>query len=97
MALVEQDVLGPDVTVDDAAPVRVVQRFGDLAHDVHRGVDRQAPLAREPVTQRLPGDEGHDVIAVPAGLAAVVQGEDVRVAELGGDADLAAEALVLRA
>ena len=50
--VVQQDVLGLDVAVDDAVPVRVVERVGDLARDAHGLVDRQLRLAVEPVAQR---------------------------------------------
>jgi len=41
---VYEDVVRLDVAVDDAAPVRVRERVGDLARDARRVSDRQAPL-----------------------------------------------------
>ena len=52
VALGEQDVLRLDVAVHDAVAVRVVERVGHLARDAERLVDRQLPLAVEPVAER---------------------------------------------
>ena len=42
LAVVEQNVLGLDVAMDHAVPVRVVERVGHLARDPHGFVDRAA-------------------------------------------------------
>ena len=89
----EQDVLRLDVAVDDAALVRVLERFGRLAGDAERVVQRELLLAVEPVPERLALDERHDVVEQPLGLARVVEAEDVGVLEGGGDADFAEEAV----
>ena len=51
LALVEQDVLGLDVAVDDAEAMGVGQRRGDRPGDPERHVDRQrlprGPAGRE--------------------------------------------------
>ena len=57
----EQDVLGLDVAVHHAVLVGVAQRRGDVAGDAHGVVDRELPLARQAVAQRLALDVGHDV------------------------------------
>jgi hypothetical protein len=44
VALRQQDVLGLDVPVDDAVPVRVVEGVGDLARDPQRLVERELRL-----------------------------------------------------
>ena len=41
VAVVQQDVVGLDVAVDDALPVRVVERVGGLTRDPHRLVHRE--------------------------------------------------------
>ena len=93
LAVVQQDVLGLDVAVDDAVAVRVVERGGDLAGDPDRVVDRELLLPVEPVAQRLALDERHDVEEEAVGLARVEQREDVRVLEVGGELDLGQEPL----
>ena len=45
VALLEQDVLGLDVAMDDAVRVGVAERVGDLAGDAERVVERELPLA----------------------------------------------------
>src|SRR6266851_4844223 len=47
----------------------------------------------QPLPQRLALHERHDVIQQTGGLARVEQREDMRMAELGGEADLTEEAL----
>src|SRR3954470_9551580 len=53
LAILEEDVLGLDVAVNDAVPVRVVERAGDLAGDSQRVVDRELPLAIQSRAKRL--------------------------------------------
>ncbi len=96
---VDQDVLGLDVAVDDAAVVRGAQRAGDLDRVGDRLGDRQAAQAADALLERLALDVlEHDVgrrVAVVALLAGVDDLDDVRVVELGHGAGLAAEALQL--
>ena len=89
----EQDVLGLDVAVDDAVPVGVVERAGDLTGDPERVVDRELALAPEPVAERLALDERHGEPELAAGLTGVENGQDVGMLEPGGELDLALEAL----
>ena len=49
--LVEQNVVGLDVAVDDAALVRVGERVGDLAQHAPRLVDRQLPVLVQPLAR----------------------------------------------
>ena len=89
----EQQVLGLDVAVDHAVPVRVLERPGGLGGDPKRRVHRQLPLPPEPVAERLALDERHGEPELAGGLARVVDREDVRVLQPGGELDLALEAL----
>jgi len=59
--VVEQNVLGLDVAVNHAMPMRVVERVSHLACDAHRFVDAKLRLAIQLVANRLALDEGHDV------------------------------------
>ena len=93
LVAVEQDVLGLDVAVDDAVPVRVVQREPDLAGDADGGRHREPPLALQPPAQGLARHVRHHVIEEPVGLARVEERQDVGVGEAGDEADLAEEAL----
>ena len=77
--------------MDDAGAVRVAQRVGHLARDLERVADRELPLPREPLPQRLALDVGHDVEDQAIHLVGVVQRQDVRVMQPGRDLDLAQE------
>ena len=85
----------PSISVrrDHALPMRVVERARDLLRQPHGLVDRQLLLALQAVAQRLPFHVRHDVEEEVVGLARIVQREDVRVLEVGGDADLVEEPL----
>ena len=89
----QQDVRGLDVAVHDAVAMSVVERLGHFAGDPKRLVQAQLLLALQPLAQRLAGDERHDVIKEPAGLARVVQRQDVGVLQLGREPDLPQEPL----
>ena len=89
----EQDILWFDVAVDDVPFVGVPQGVGDLQRDMNRVVDRELGLAVEPVAQRFPFDERHDVVEQAVGLPGIVETEDVRVLELGGHANFTVESL----
>ena len=91
--VLEQDVLRLDVAVDHALAVGVVQRGRDLPRQPQGLVHRELLLPGQPRPQRFAGDVGHDVVEQSVGLARVDQAEDVRVLEVGGDLDLAEEAL----
>ena len=93
VAVLEQDVLGLDVAVDDAVLVGVGQRFRGLAGDLDRVVEGKLLLPVQAVPQGLALDERHDVVEDAVRLARVVQAEDVGVLQVGGDPDLAEEAV----
>ena len=87
----EEDVLGLHVPVDDAVPVRVVQRARRLMGDPYGVVEGKLVLALEPVSKGLPFDVRHGKPEEPGRLAGVMDREDMRVLEAGGELDLAQE------
>jgi hypothetical protein len=99
----QQNVLGLDVAVDDAARVGERQRVRYLAGDSQCVGERQWTVAAQAIPQRLSLDVRHDIIeevrAVGAGIrnpwhpTGVVEPEDVRMVELRGDLNLAKETL----
>ena len=93
--LVDQDVLGLDVAVDDVAGVGGAEGAGDLDRVGDRLVDGQAAHAADAVLQRLALDVLEDDVRPAVLLAGVDDADDVRVGELGDRARLAAEALEL--
>jgi len=89
----EEDVLRLDVPMDDAVLVGVVQRAGGLPADLEGHIHGKLPLAANPVAEALALDEGHGEPQPAGDLARVQHGEDVRVLQPGGEADLALESL----
>jgi hypothetical protein len=81
--------------------VRVAQGVRYLARDAQRVVEGELLLALQPVAQRFPFYEGHDVIQESAGrfrrTPGVIQRQDMRMVQVGGGRDLAQEALGPRA
>ena len=92
-AVVEQDVLGLDVAVDDAVAVRVVQGVGDIAGDADGLVHTELRLAVELVADRLALDVRHYIVEEAVGGARVEEGEDVRVLKACRGLDLLDKAL----
>ena len=88
-AIVQQHVLGLDVSVDHPMAVGVVERSGHLGGDPHRLGDGQLLLPSQPVTERLPLHEWHHVVDGAVDLPGVVQRQDVRMLQIGGGLDLA--------
>ena len=88
-----EDVLGLDVPMDDALPMRVRQRRRHFAKQMHRVLHGYLLATRQTGAQRLPFDEGHREVRKPARLACRQQWDDVRVLQSRGEADLALEAL----
>ena len=89
--MLQQDVGGLDVTVDDAAGVRVVERRGDPTED--RGeLPGTGPAAAQQLVERHPVDEPHRDVVQPARAVGVVHVDDGRVVEGGRAASLPVEA-----
>src|SRR2546426_12470093 len=80
-------------SVDDALPVGVAERVGDVAGDPERLVEREPALAPQAMAQRLSLEVRHDVVEQPCRLARREDWHDVRVAELRGKVDFADEPL----
>ena len=79
--------------MDDAPAVRVVERLGHFGGDLQRLGRGEPRLAGQALAQRIAFDERHDVVQEPGGRARVVQRQDVRVSQVGGDVDFADKAL----
>ena len=92
-AVVQQDVLGLDVAVDHAVPVRIVERVGDFARDPHRFVDAELRLAIQLLAERLALDVGHDVVEEAVRRARIEQRQDVRMLQRRRRLDLDDEPL----
>ena len=78
--------------MDDALVVGVLQRLADRRDDGERLFGFEFAVAQQ-VAEVHAVDEFHDEIEESAGFAEVVDGDDVRVVELGEQFGLAGEAL----
>ena len=93
LAVLQQDVLGLDVAVDDAALVGELEGGGDFLREPQRVVDGKLLLAMEPGPEGLALDEGHHIVEEAVGVAGVDQPQDVGMLEAGGGLDLGEEAV----
>ena len=91
-ALVEQDVVGLDVAVDDFVSVRVGERVGDLPGDAGRVPDREPPLGFEELAQGRAVDAPHDDVKDLLLPSDLVNRHDVRMLEPRDGLRLAQEA-----
>ena len=89
----DQDVAGLDVAVDQAGAVRGVERAGDAGADVHRELGAEPLLLVEQLAQALAVDELHHDGLAAVVVDRVVDGDDVRVVQLGDGDRLATEPL----
>ena len=89
----QQDVRRLDVAVDDAGPVRRVERVGDLLDDADGPFRWQRAVGGEQGSQVAAPDQAHVDEHALLDHAEVVDRDDVRGVETGGDPGLAAEAL----
>jgi hypothetical protein len=93
-SLADHDVRRLDVPMDQSAAMRFDERAGDHLEDASHAGGRLGACALDEELQRRPVEQLHRVIEDSVGRVAVVVDRDrIRVLELGGDLDLALEAL----
>ncbi len=88
---VDQDVVGLDVAMDDAALMGVSERIRDVAHDSSRLVDRERAVLVQQLRDIVARDVRHHEENDAALLVDRVDVDDVRVVELRGHLGLAQE------
>ena len=66
VAVFKHDVFGLHVAVHDPLGVRVRERVGYFGSDLDGVVDAQRPTAVQSCSERVPGNEGHDVVEWPS-------------------------------
>ena len=91
--LVEHDVIGLDVAMDDFLLMRVRQRAGDVGEDLLDLGRREAAACRQNAGERLAPQKLHDEVDDSSRFPDTINRNDVRVLELGGGAGFALEAL----
>jgi hypothetical protein len=79
--------------VHHAVSVRVVEGVRHFAAERERLVQVEVVLAPEAVPERLPFDVGHDIVQETSSLARVMEREDVRMSQAGGQLDFTEKAL----
>ena len=91
--VVQEDVLGLDVAMDDAARVRVCERRRDVRQDRLGALRREQPILAHRPVEPTPRDvlhhERNAMLAVRAQLFHRVDGDDVRMLQLGDRARFA--------
>ena len=93
MAAGQENVLRLDVAVHDSLRVGIAERIGHLECHADGVVNRKLPFAIELVAEGLSLHEWHHIVKEGIGRAGIEQAENVRMLQLGGEADLALEAL----
>ncbi len=89
----DEHVVRLDVAVDDPVPVREAERLEQLLRVRDGGSDRERAARHDQLLEAAALDHLHGDVVRPLGLAAVVDGDDVRVREAGRGLRLAPEAL----
>ena len=92
-AFLDENVIGLDVSMDDAATVRVPEGKGDVAENSRQQRRSDRPARPQPFAERLPAHEGHHEVRNAIRLAHSVDGHDVRVRERRRRAGLAQESV----
>jgi hypothetical protein len=92
VAILQQDVLGFDIAVNDTGRMRVRERVRNLTRDTNRFVDRDLALPRQPGTQCLAGHERHDVVEATIGISTVEKRKYVRMLKASRRLDLGKKA-----
>jgi hypothetical protein len=87
----EQDVCWFDVAMNDPFVMGVRERVDDVAQDLNHLRHRELAAARKARTQRVSGDEGHDVERQPVHIPGGEHGHDVRMLEVRREPDLPAK------
>jgi hypothetical protein len=93
VASAQQDVVGLHVAVDDALAMGVLEGVRHLAGDSKRIGYGELPLSLKSPAKALALDVGHGEPELTVGFARVVHGQDMRVLQSRGRADLAQEPL----
>jgi hypothetical protein len=93
MPVSKKDILGFDVTVDDAMRVGVREGVRDLAADPESLLYRELRLSSESVPETFPLDVGHGIPQQAGRLSRGEYRQDVGVVEPRGYPDLEEEAL----
>ena len=89
--LVDEDVAGLQVPMDDSQPVGFFQALADLPGDRHRFPGRQASHLPDQTPEVLPGDVFHGDKVRPRILHELVHLADVPVGDLPGQLELVVE------
>jgi hypothetical protein len=79
MSVVQQNVLGLDVAVNDPFAMRVIESIRDFLGEHHRIIDGELSLAVEQTAKRFAFHERHYVVELTVSLARVEQRQYVRM------------------
>ncbi len=88
----EEQILGLDVPVNHPVVVGILERPGGVGGNPKCILHRQLRLAPQAIAEALTFDEGHGEPELPGGFPGVVNREDMRVLQAGGEPDFTLEA-----